>query len=159
MRGREIAGALTTSTSDRRFTPLDLLADIETFLGPGYLDPCPAVVAGEQITSGLWLPWRGRVYVNPPYGRAIGAWIVKAMTEPVDEMLLLVPARTDAAWFQSLYDCPICFLRGRLKFSGARFNAPFPSALVYRGQRVSEFCRAFRARGPIVSAIKEGETA
>jgi hypothetical protein len=146
---------VTPAVSDRWFTPPDLLRDIEMFLGAGYFDPCPPVQAGEPITSGLWMPWRGHVYVNPPYGRVIGPWIVKAMTEPVDELLILVPARTETSWFQSLYDHPICFLRGRLKFSGVRVNAPFPSALVYRGARREAFYTAFRARGVIVTAMKE----
>ncbi len=72
------------------------------------------------------------------------------MTEPVDELLLLVPARTDAAWFQSLFEHPICFIRGRLKFSGHCYNAPFPSALVYRGPRAQEFQRLFAARGTVI---------
>lgn len=141
--------ALMTSASDRWFTPADLLAEIRRFLGD-YYDPCPAKCEGERIESGLWQRWPAVVFVNPPYGRVIGRWIVKAMTEPVDELLLLVPARTDAAWFQSLYDWPICFIRGRLRFSGAPSSAPFPSALVYRGPRHHEFYRAFSHRGPIV---------
>jgi hypothetical protein len=149
-RDNMVAPALTTSRSDRWFTPPDLLADIEAFLGAGYLDPCPAMLPGQKIQSGLWMPWRGRVYVNPPYGRAIGPWIIKAMTDPVDELLILVPARTETGWFQSLYDWPVCFLRGRLKFSGVRDNAPFPSALVYRGERREAFYSAFTTRGVIV---------
>ncbi|HET8908813.1 MAG TPA: DNA N-6-adenine-methyltransferase [Ktedonobacterales bacterium] len=144
--------ALETSASDRWFTPPDLLAEIRTFLGD-YYDPCPARNAGERVESGLWQAWPSVVFVNPPYGRVIGRWIVKAMTEPIDELLLLVPARTDTAWFQSLYDYPICFVRGRLRFNGSTQNAPFPSALVYRGPRVEAFCRAFAHRGPIVRRI------
>lgn len=142
--------ALTTSASDRWFTPQDLLTEIRAFLGY-YYDPCPAKLAGERIDTGLWQVWRGAVFVNPPYGRIIGRWVVKAMTDPVDELLLLVPARTDTAWFQSLYDHPICFIRGRLRFSGSKDNAPFPSALIYRGPRPAEFRTAFRHRGPIVT--------
>lgn len=145
---------LQTSKSDRWFTPPDLLAEIEAFLGTGYYDPCPARDAGERIESGLWQSWgQQRVFVNPPYGRVIGRWIVKAMTEPVDELLLLVPARTDTTWFQSLYECPICFISGRLKFSGHCNNAPFPSALIYRGPRAESFAQAFAHRGTIVRRL------
>ena len=144
-----ISRSLMTSTSDRWFTPPDLEAEIRAFLGD-YMDPCPPRLPGERIESGLWQSWRGKVYVNPPYGRVIGRWVVKAMTEPVDELILLVPARTDAAWFQSLYDHPICFIRGRLRFSGAKDSAPFPSALVYRGPREAAFTAAFRHRGSIM---------
>ena len=140
--------ALFTSVSDRWFTPPDLLTEIRAFLGD-YHDPCPASLPGMPIENGLWQAWRGVVFVNPPYGRAIAPWIRKAVTEPVDELLLLVPARTDTAWFQPLYDFPICFLRGRLHFSEGG-PATFPSALVYRGPRVDEFAAHFAQRGPIM---------
>ena len=149
--------ALFTSESDRWFTPPDLLAEIAAFLGPDYHDPCPARSAGEAIQSGLWSRWEGACFVNPPYGRAIRAWVVKAMTEPVDELILLVPARTGASWFRSLFTHTVCFIGGRLRFSGARENAPFDSALVYRGPRAEEFARAFAHRGPVVRAWVESE--
>jgi hypothetical protein len=91
--------------------------------------------------------------VNPPYGRVIGSWVGKALTDPVDELVLLVPARTDARWFVPLFEHAICFLRGRLRFSGSLSNAPFPSALVYRGPRQEAFVGAFRHRGAIVRAV------
>ena len=147
---------LQQTASDRWFTPPDLLARISTFFENDYLDPCPARVAGEPIESGLWAAWRGRVYVNPPYGRAIVAWIHKAVTEPVDELLLLVPARTDTAWFQPIWSLDLCFIRGRLRFSGARENAPFPCVLAYRGPRHDEFDRAFRDLGHIARAERSG---
>lgn len=142
--------AMFTSERDDWYTPPELLADIHAFLG-AYYDPCPRRRDGEPISSGLWESWADRkVFCNPPYGRVIGSWAKKAMTEEVDELLLLVPARTDTSWFQPLYEQPICFIRGRLRFSGAKVNAPFPSALVYRGRRPWIFAKKFRPWGPIV---------
>jgi hypothetical protein len=109
---------------------------------------------GERIESGLWARWESPCFVNPPYGRVIGRWIVKAMTEPVDELILLVPARTDTAWFQPLFAHTVCFVRGRLRFSGAASGAPFPPALVYRGWRVPEFVTAFKHWGPVVALVE-----
>lgn len=149
---------MQTSASDRWFTPTDLLAEIERFLGEGYLDPCPAKLPGEQIESGLWVKWRGRVFVNPPYGRVIGKWIAKAMSEPVDEIVLLLPARTDTEWFQPLYEHTILFVRRRLRFSGVNCNAPFPSVLVYRGYRPEAFAAAFAHRGPALVRSYSGTT-
>ena len=150
-----------SSASDRWFTPPDLLRDITDFLGGSYYDPCPASVSGQPIESGLWASWTSPTFCNPPYGRAIGAWIRKAMTEQVDELVLLVPARTDTAWFQPLWTCAICFVRGRLHFSGAQGGAPFPSALVYRGQSPEAFAEAFSRWGTTVRAVNvrldEGE--
>lgn len=154
-----------TSKSDRWFTPPDLLAEIRAFLGGDYYDPCPARVEGEPIESGLWQRWEGRVFVNPPYGRVIGRWVVKAMTEPVDELLMLVPARPETKWFTSCFDHPILFFASRLRFTSPtamttrRAGAPFPSALVYRGTRVAEFAAAFGHHGHVVQAIGNGASA
>ena len=154
-----VARALVSSASDRWFTPPDLLAEISAFFGGSYFDPCPARVEGERVESGLWLPWQSPCFVNPPYGRAIGRWVGRAVSDAaVDELVLLVPARTDTAWFQPLWDLPaLCFLRGRLRFSGAASGAgaPFPSVLAYRGARVQEFSVAFGRRGAVVGRIAD----
>jgi hypothetical protein len=154
-----VARALVSSASDRWFTPPDLLAETSDFFGGSYFDPCPAVLPGEAVqVDGLALPWRGRVFVNPPYGPVVGRWVAKADTEQVDELLLLVPARTDTRWFVPLWDWPaLCFLRGRLHFSGSSAGAPFPSVLAYRSrgpqERVSAFIAAFGHRGAVVRRI------
>jgi phage N-6-adenine-methyltransferase len=92
---------------------------------------CKAYYTPEQ--DGLRQEWRGACWMNPPYGRAIGAWIRKAYESAQNgaTVVCLVPARTDTAWWHDY--CmrgEIEFLRGRLKFGGAKCNAPFPSAIV-----------------------------
>ena len=74
-----------------------------------------------------------RVFMNPPYGRTIGAWMAKAWKESQRGALVvcLVPARTDTAWWHDYAaNGRVRFLRGRLKFGGAANSAPFPSAIV-----------------------------
>jgi phage N-6-adenine-methyltransferase len=110
--------------------------------GPFTLDPCatpenakcPTYFTREQ--DGLRQPWTGRVFMNPPYGRTLGAWVRKALgsvrSGDAELVVCLVPARVDTAWW---HDCVIPygevqFLRGRLRFVGAENNAPFPSAVV-----------------------------
>ena len=97
----------------------------------------------DKTVNGLAQSWAGEtVWCNPPYGRKIGAWLRKALTEsrnPGTTVVMLVHARTDTAWFhQYVYHrAEIRFLRGRLKFGGAEYNAPFPSMVViYRGPEV-----------------------
>lgn len=84
----------------------------------------------------------GSVFCNPPYGRALGAWVRKAYEEAQagTTVVLLIPARTDTAYFHDyIYGkAEIRFLRGRLHFEdedGNRFPpAPFPSmVVVYNG--------------------------
>ena len=85
--------------------------------------------------DGLSVEWRGRCWMNPPYGREVGAWIKKAYESvklgKAELVVCLLPARTDTRWFHEY--CvrgEIEFLRGCLKFGGAKNSAPFPSMIV-----------------------------
>jgi hypothetical protein len=114
--------------------------------------------------DGLSLPWHvlmkgsepdSLVYVNPPYGRGItGPWVEKMDRESRRgvEIIALLPARTDTAWFQlALRGAQaLCLWSGRLTFLGAPSSAPFPSAIVYWGPRVRRFESAFQDAGIVV---------
>jgi len=85
--------------------------------------------------NGLNQNWAGHcVFCNPPYGREIAKWVQKAYEEsrkPGTKCVMLLPARTDTAWFHEY--CKkgrIEFIKGRLKYGGATTNAPFPSMIV-----------------------------
>lgn len=112
--------------------------------GPFDLDPAATAENAKapkyytRAECGLTRDWgTGRVWLNPPYGRTIGKWVAKAV-EAADKgatVVCLLPARTDTRWW---HDCVIPFgkvefLKGRLKFGGAKNSAPFPSALVVFG--------------------------
>jgi site-specific DNA-methyltransferase (adenine-specific) len=45
---------------------------------------------------------------------------------------MLIPARTDTLWFHThIYNkAEVRFIKGRLKFGGAKTSAPFPSMVV-----------------------------
>lgn len=111
-----------------------------------------------RAQDGLALPWVGRCWMNPPYGRTIGAWVRKAQesTENRDATLVvcLLPARTDTRWWhQYIWDLAchrprrgvhVRFLKGRVKFllpDGTRLaSAPFPSCLVVFTQVPHDAC-------------------
>ncbi len=88
--------------------------------------------------------WRpllgGAVWCNPPYGRKIGDWIRHAFLEVqalhCKTVVLLLPARTDTAWFHDYcMKGEIRFLRNRLYFTaGKTSRAPFPSMIVIFGE-------------------------
>lgn len=87
-------------------------------------------------TDGLRRSWGGQiVWCNPPYSE-LQAWIQKAHLErrKGTTTVMLIPSRTDtAAFHQYIYKkrgVQIRFLRGRIFFEGARWNAPFPSMVV-----------------------------
>jgi site-specific DNA-methyltransferase (adenine-specific) len=85
--------------------------------------------------SGLDHDWLERNWCNPPYSQ-IGKWVLKARREQLKGNLtvMFIPARTETIWFHdSIYQKPnveIRFLRKRVVFVGAKWNAPFPSMIV-----------------------------
>lgn len=85
----------------------------------------------ESRRDGLIADWYGRVWCNPPYGRGIKDWVEKASNHN-DLVVMLLPARTDTRWFHDfvLGEADITFIKGRLKFGGSKFGAPFPSMIV-----------------------------
>ena len=104
------------------------------------LDPCATAENAKcakfytKEQDGLSQSWAGEsVFMNPPYGREIAEWCEKACYE-VDTfaMVGLLPARTSTAWFHDFIykHSEIRFIRGRLKFSGMKNSAPFPSMVV-----------------------------
>lgn len=112
------------------------------------LDPCASSENAKcrafytADDDGLSKPWPGVVFMNPPYGRAIGTWVAKAHKEAIAgaTVVCLVPARTDTAWWHdhAMAADEIRLIRGRLHFGGdherTAHNAPFPSAVViFRG--------------------------
>lgn len=85
--------------------------------------------------DGLLQDWAGEVaWMNPPYGKAISAWMRKAYTESLRgaTVVCLVPSRTDTAWWHNyaMKASEIRYLRRRIKFGGCANSAPFPSAVV-----------------------------
>jgi hypothetical protein len=156
---------LMSSASSEWYTPgiiidhaLDALVEID-------LDPCsnegePNIPAAQHFTiqdDGLAQEWNGRVYMNPPYGSEIVEWVKKLDEEyragRVTEAIALVPARTDTKWWRVLRDYPVCFIEGRLKFSGQENSAPFPSAVFYLGLSADTFISIFQDIGDVYERI------
>ncbi len=92
-----------------------------------------------KTEDGLAQSWAGeRCFMNPPYGRAIAAWVRKASEAAAGGALVvaLLPARTDTIWWHEyVRQAEVRFLRGRLRFNSAKTGAPFPSAIVIFRQK------------------------
>lgn len=85
--------------------------------------------------NGLEQNWGRHVcWMNPPYGREIGAWMQKALISSIygATVVCLVPSRTDTRWWHNyaMKADERRFLKGRVRFVGAKSSAPFPSAIV-----------------------------
>ena len=111
------------------------------------LDPCATpenAKCGRYFTKeidGLAQSWAGEtVFMNPPYGREIGKWVRKAFEEwrRGATVVCLLPSRTDTAWWHDycMKATEIRFIRGRVKFVGGKYAAPFPSAIVIFAQAI-----------------------
>ena len=133
-------------TTDDWITPKELIDRLLPF----DLDPCASVTqpwpcADRQYTvndNGLLLPWQGMVYMNPPYGRRLGAWLERLAEH--NDGIALIFARTDTrAFFKNVWDkaTSLVFIRGRLTFcrpDGTRpkngHNSGGPSVLIAYGK-------------------------
>lgn len=151
-----------SSDSPEWYTPKEILARVVLAMGAIDLDPCsnskespnvPCANCFTQADDGLRQNWRGRVYMNPPYGREIVPWVEKLVADyragNVTEAIALVPARVDTDWFRQFRDYALCFIDGRLKFSGHENSAPFPSAVVYLGGNIDKFFDSFSEIGDV----------
>ena len=122
--------------------------NIVTALGPFDLDPCspikrPWPTAAHHFTildNGLSKPWIGRIWLNPPYGRATIHWLRRLKDH--GNGIALVFARTETAlFFQCIwpYASAVLFLKGRLAFchvdGSSAGHAGAPSCLVAYGKQ------------------------
>lgn len=153
-----------SSISKEWYTPRHVVDAVLSTMGAIDLDPCAekakAVPAGAHHTKaddGLSQPWKGRVYMNPPYGDTIGEWTGKLRREydarKVTEAVALIPARTETDWWEALGAEFVCLIHGRLRFSDGPTAAPFPSAAVYLGKSADAFTQAFKALGPVYRRV------
>ncbi len=123
-------------------------------LGPFDMDPCAAdprpwptaKVHFTKADNGLAQTWKGRVWLNPPYGEDIFTWISRLAGH--GQGTALVFARTDTEWWHR-YVFPVAhalvFCRGRVQFIRndgkeftGRYRSPSPSVLIAYGSGDAE---------------------
>jgi len=161
-----------TSDSDRYFTPAELLDLVLAQWGSVDLDPAwdpeSLVKAKKHFDirkgqDGLILPWRGKVWLNPPYS-STSSWVVRAAQHAAagGEVLALVQAAVGSAYWRN-YVWPwasVCCLSPRPKFGRpaalgpTRSNAQVDHAVVYLGPDHDHFATTWAPRGEIVQAMR-----
>lgn len=130
------------------YTPPEILNRVyAVFEGRVDVDPCcnpgvPVVRARTHYRredNGLYRPWEGTVYMNPPYGRQIGKWTHKLVSEylvrRVPAAVALLPVKSDTKWWADLMvHVPVwCAIKGRIRFqspTGIKDTGTFASATV-----------------------------
>ena len=119
------------------YTPSKYIEAARATMGSIELDPASCAFANETVKAkhyytaeenGLELPWYGRVWLNPPFGRSQmpgkkmnqGLWIRKLLQEwemgHVLQAVLLTTCRPDTSWFHPLWQFPICFADHKVGF-------------------------------------------
>lgn len=113
--------------NDRWLTPLAIVRALGTF----DLDPCAApghatateTWTPEEVGDGLAMPWHGRVWLNPPYGRAMREW-VERLAEHGSGIALIPVAPGTKLWQNVVFRhaTAVHFWRHRINF--IREDAP-----------------------------------
>ena len=148
------------------YTPAPNVEAARTVMGGIDLDPASSDHAQETVraatyhtaeSDGLARAWRGRVWLNPPYRADLIAAFVERLLEEraggdVTEAVLLVHARTDAAWFHEAAGsaAAVCLTRGRIRFEtpdGPGESPTTGSAFFYFGDRPERFAAMFGRYG------------
>jgi phage N-6-adenine-methyltransferase len=133
-------GYMPASLSDDWATPQDVFDRLDARYGPLTLDVAATAENAKceryftRSADGLAQEWTGRVWMNPPYGHALNAWMRKAWEASqttADLVVCLVPVRSDTRWWHEYAQRgEVELLRGRLHRGGAPRAAPFASAVV-----------------------------
>ena len=137
-------------------------------LGDFDLDPCGApghptaseVWTPETIGDGLSMPWHGRVWLNPPYGRTMGDWMRALAVHGQGTALIF--ARTETTLFHEWvwpHASALLFMKGRVTFltpggERSKANSGAPSVLIAYGQRDAEALRESGIPGAYVANVE-----
>jgi hypothetical protein len=142
--------------------------EIVKSLGDFDLDPCaplnrPWDTAKKHYTiddDGLNQEWKGRVWLNPPYGAEISKWLCKLSNH--GNGMTLIFARTETKFFfDYVWDKAnaLFFFKGRLYFhhsngEKAKNNAGAPSVLVAYGKNNVEILENSNIKNGILVKIR-----
>jgi len=159
---------MLSSASHEWYTPEQYLEAVRGVLGGIDLDPASCAEANKTVMAetyydanqdGLSQPWRGRIFLNPPYGSAGPPFIERLISElksgNVTEAVVLVNSHaTETSWFQPLFGGVLCFTDHRIDFVSptgeAQCGSTHGSCFVYFGDNEKDFIRIFRNFGYVV---------
>ena len=121
--------ACFTSLTDKWNTPESIYKKLDAEFHFDY-DPCPE----HPSFDGLNIEWGDCNFINPPFSNW-QKWVKKGYEQWIHNKLcvFLLAARTDTKAFHEImlpYATEIRFIKGRLKFGGSKYGAPFPSMIV-----------------------------
>ena len=146
------AGVSVSGSDDEWYTPRIIIQGAIALMGVIDLDPASSAAANEIVGAadyftveddGLSQPWKGRVWLNPPYSYPlIGQLSVKVIEEfrlgNVTEACMLTNNVTETDWFQKLVEASsaFCLLDDRVLFQRPGPKRPISNG---RGQTLFYF--------------------
>ncbi len=152
-------------------TPRKFLDAAREVMGAIDLDPATSAEANETVQAstfyteadnGLQKPWKGRVWLNPPYGGEARLFVERLIREyevgNVTAACALVNSHpTETKWFQPLFDYAVCFVQGRIDFGGpsrpVSTTSTHGSAIAYFGKDIAAFAKRFSEFGAVVRRV------
>lgn len=158
------------SGNNEWYTPEEYIKLAREVMGSIDLDPASCEIANKTVgatkfytkeTNGLEHEWFGNVWLNPPYStNLISKFADKLSAElpNIKNAIVLVNNATETGWFKKLVDnaAIICFPSSRVKFytSDGKTGTPLQGqAVLYFGDRKSEFISAFKEKGWCVCPV------
>jgi ParB family chromosome partitioning protein len=156
--------AVLQANSIEWWTPLRYVELARRVMGEIDLDPATCAAANNTIKAklffdrqldGLSQEWRGRVWLNPPYGRQAKLFVEYLLQQfaagRVTQAIVLLNCNSiETKWFEPLRAYPLCFPRGRVHFISPGVNltsSTHGSVFVYLGNRRMKFAREFSVIG------------
>ena len=137
------------------------------------LDPASNDIANKTVgaatyytaaSDGLAHPWKGRVWMNPPYAQPLiqqfaDRLVAEVKKGTVTQAIALVNNGTETAWFQAMAGAAaaICFPSRRVQFLDPNGNPGQPlqgQAFLYFGNREQRFIDMFKNHGQCVVVVK-----
>jgi DNA N-6-adenine-methyltransferase (Dam) len=168
LRRERVWSVMTSSESVEWYTPPLYMKAVRKVLGRIDLDPASCEAANATVGAdrffaaeddGLAHEWRGRVWLNPPYGRSLtGRFVGKLLEEHgagrVEAAIAVLNGYSfDAAYFQPLFNHPLCFTNHRIPFvhaDGRVGGSIYASVFVYLGDEPMRFADVFSRFGNVV---------
>lgn len=152
-----VNNALLTSNNQDWKTPKKLYNYLDNEFCFDF-DPCPP----NSTFDGLKISWGKRNYINPPYKMTL-EFVKKSIEElknGAKVCVFLLPARPDTKVFHN-YIFPnareLRFIRKRIRFVGAKWDAPFPSMIaVFDGETRERATKYYFMGYP--KRVKEGSS-
>ncbi len=151
------------------YTPPAFIVAARSVMGSIDLDPASSEIANKTVGAdtfytaaqdGLKQPWRGAVWMNPPYAQPLIADFCEAITAKfeagdITQACVLVNNATETAWFQRMLEqaSAVCLIKSRVRFLDQNGNPGAPlqgQAALYFGDCGESFAEHFHSFGKVL---------